>query len=84
MLSKDDMVPPNDPKALAVKIMSIVSDRYRLSDMSARCLSVAATYSAAALSAKRREFYTSVKALTSLHYESPLAQFSAEPTSIGC
>lgn len=82
LLDREDMVPPNNSKALALKLMSIVSDRCRLPEMSARCLRVASTYSAAILSEKRREFYTSVKALTNLHYGKPGAQATGKRTAL--
>ena len=83
LLSEEDMVPANNAKALSVKLMSIVADRWRLSEMSARCLNVAASYSAAELSKKRQEFYTTVKALTALHYRQPVEQAVYEQAAMG-
>jgi glycosyltransferase involved in cell wall biosynthesis len=84
LLAVEDMVPPNQPKVLAVKLMSILSDRWRLSEMSARCLQVASSYSAAVLSEKRREFYSTVKALTELHQAGRSGQLESARAAVEC
>ena len=82
LLSPEEMVPPSNPTKLAEKLMSITSDQSKLSEMSARCLRTAGTYSAAVLAKRRREFYATVKALTSFHYKIPMDQVTGEPASL--
>jgi glycosyltransferase involved in cell wall biosynthesis len=84
LLSKDDLVTPGNPKALATKLMSVVSDESRLAEMAARGLRVAESYSADKLQEKRHEFYATVKALTAAHYEIPYARATGGPTVVGC
>ncbi len=84
LLGPDEMVPPDNPKLLANKLISVMSDQSALSAMSARCLHVATTYSAAVLAKKRVEFYSTVKALTALHYRKPGEQITSEQTPVAC
>jgi glycosyltransferase involved in cell wall biosynthesis len=72
LLSAEDLVPPNDPVALADKLIELLSNGKRLRAMSVRNLAKAAGYSAAVLSERRREFYRAVKTLTKEHLPSAL------------
>lgn len=82
LLNAEEMVPPNHPRMLAEKLISVLSNQNRLSEMSARCLRVAATYSAAVLAKKRVEFYSTIRALTALHYRRPEEQSRVSQTSV--
>lgn len=61
LLDEEDLVPPNDPQALARKIMEVAGDARRMRKMSERNLKKAAQYDPAALTEKRNEFYDYVK-----------------------
>jgi glycosyltransferase involved in cell wall biosynthesis len=61
LLDPDDLVPPNDPEALARKIMEITCDPRRMKRMSERNLEKAKQYDPEILKAKRREFYQYVR-----------------------
>jgi L-malate glycosyltransferase len=61
LLDPDDLVPANDPKALAQKIMEVTADPRRMKAMSVRNLARAKQYDPEILKAKRREFYQYVR-----------------------
>jgi glycosyltransferase involved in cell wall biosynthesis len=61
LLDEDDLVPPNDPQALARKILEIAGDPRRMRIMSERNLKKAAQYDPMVLTEKRSEFYDYVK-----------------------
>ena len=64
LLSAEDLVPPNDPPALANKICEVFGDPSRLTRMSARNLERAREYSDVALTDRRKAFYEHVRACT--------------------
>ena len=57
LLHPDDLVPPNNPQALADKIHEVIADPLRLSQMSARNLHKAQDFRPEPLERKRTEFY---------------------------
>lgn len=57
LLAAQDLVPPGDPHALALKIVETLHDRARMATMSERNLAKAREYHAGVLSARRQEFY---------------------------
>jgi glycosyltransferase involved in cell wall biosynthesis len=57
LLSPEDLVPPNDVDALAKKIIEVIRDPARLSEMSARNLQRSMAYNESTLHARRFEFY---------------------------
>jgi glycosyltransferase involved in cell wall biosynthesis len=61
LLAPDDLVPPNDPKALAQKIMEVTSDPVRIKAMSERNLARAKQFDPEALRDARLAFYRYVK-----------------------
>jgi L-malate glycosyltransferase len=61
LLAADDLVPPNDPEALARKIMEVVADPERMKVMSARNLARAKQFDPEALRNVRRAFYQYVR-----------------------
>jgi glycosyltransferase involved in cell wall biosynthesis len=61
LLAADDLVPPNNPEALAQKIMEVTADPQRMKAMSARNLARANQFDPKALSDVRRAFYDYVK-----------------------
>lgn len=61
LLDPGDLVPPNDPEALARKIMEIVRDPQRMKRMSERNLERAKQYDPGILKEKRREFFQYVR-----------------------
>jgi len=64
LLPQEDMVPPNDPRELATKIMEVVKCPERQNQMSARNLAKAGEYKHNVLAKRRREFYQAVKERT--------------------
>ena len=65
LLSADDMVPPDDPEALAAKIAEVASDPERMIQMAQRNLKNAQEYRPEVLAARRRAFYEYVRRITS-------------------
>jgi glycosyltransferase involved in cell wall biosynthesis len=61
LLSADDLVPVNDPKALAQKIMEVTSNPDRMKAMSERNLARAKQFDPETLRAARRTFYQYVR-----------------------
>ena len=64
LLAADDLVPPNDPLALAQKIREVVTDPSRMARMSARNLKKAREYSPDLLALRRELFYQHVRGRT--------------------
>lgn len=64
LLPPEDMVPPNDAQALAMKIREVVSDPERMTRMSARNLEKAKGYHEDILRERRNKFYQYVKERT--------------------
>lgn len=64
LLPPEDLVPPNDAKALASKIAEALSDPERMNRMSERNYRKALEYREEVLSEKRRAFYRVVRELT--------------------
>jgi glycosyltransferase involved in cell wall biosynthesis len=61
LLAADDLVPPNDPEALAQKIMEVTADPQRMKAMSARNLTRAKQFDPEVLREVRRAFYQYVR-----------------------
>jgi glycosyltransferase involved in cell wall biosynthesis len=61
LLAADDLVPANDPKALAQKIMEVTSNPDRMKAMSERNLARAKQFDPETLRAARRTFYQYVR-----------------------
>jgi L-malate glycosyltransferase len=61
LLAAEDLVHPNDHKALALKIMEVAADPQRMKTMSARNLARAKQFDPEALRQVRRAFYDYVK-----------------------
>ena len=61
LLAADDLVPPNDPEALARKIMEVTADPERMKAMSTRNLSRAKEFDPAVLRNMRLAFYQYVR-----------------------
>jgi glycosyltransferase involved in cell wall biosynthesis len=61
LLAADDLVPPNDPEALARKIMEVTDDPDRMMAMSARNLSRAKEFDPEVLRNMRLAFYQYVR-----------------------
>jgi glycosyltransferase involved in cell wall biosynthesis len=61
LLAADDLVPPNDPEALARRIMEVTADPQRMKAMSARNLARAKQFDPEALRDLRRAFYEYVR-----------------------
>ena len=64
LLHPDDLVPPNNPQALADKIQEVICDPTRLSQMSARNLEKAQEFRPEVLEKKRTEFYEFLRDVT--------------------
>jgi glycosyltransferase involved in cell wall biosynthesis len=64
LLGMNELVPPNDPLALAGKIEELTQDPERLSTVSLRNLSVARSFCAEQLQPQRFAFYSHIKAET--------------------
>ena len=64
LLHPDDLVPPNDPQALADKIQQVICDPSRLCRMSARNLRKAQEFRPEVLEKKRTEFYEFLRDVT--------------------
>jgi glycosyltransferase involved in cell wall biosynthesis len=61
LLAPEDLVPPNDPEALARKIMEVTADPDRMKTMSERNLARAKQFDPEALRNVRRSFYEYVR-----------------------
>jgi len=61
LLAPEDLVPPNDPKSLAQKIMEVTADPERMKAMSERNLARARQFDPETLRAARRKFYQYVR-----------------------
>jgi glycosyltransferase involved in cell wall biosynthesis len=61
LLANDDMVPPDDPEALAARIAEVASDPERMFQMARRNLEKAQEYRPEVLAARRTAFYRSVR-----------------------
>jgi glycosyltransferase involved in cell wall biosynthesis len=57
LLPREDLIPPNDPHALARKIREVVTNPERMTQMSARNLEKAKEYRDDILNERRTEFY---------------------------
>ena len=64
LLNEEDMVPPNDHVALAVKIHEVITNPLRMSKMSDRNLKKSRGYSEEILQKRRRAFYATLKNTT--------------------
>jgi glycosyltransferase involved in cell wall biosynthesis len=64
LLPPEDLVPPNDPYALAAKIKEVLRSPERMARMSMRNLQKAQEYREEVLQARRRAFYQAVKEIT--------------------
>ena len=64
LLPPEDLIPPNDPPALARKIGEVVADGRRMSRMSARNLKAVEDYREEALRDRRTAFYTYLRQAT--------------------
>jgi glycosyltransferase involved in cell wall biosynthesis len=64
LLSNDELFPPNDPPALAAKLLEMLPDTPRMLKLSKRNLQVAAQYSEEVLRKRRIEFYYQLRAGT--------------------
>ena len=61
LLAADDLVPPNDPEALARKIMEVAANPERMKEMSVRNFARAKQFDPEVLRDKRRAFYEQVR-----------------------
>jgi glycosyltransferase involved in cell wall biosynthesis len=83
LLHEEDLVPLDDPAALAKVITGVFLDPGRLVRMSARNLRKATAYSAANLSHERQEFLRALKELTNNAYSVSLQDaFQTFPSSV--
>ena len=83
LLHEEDLVPADNPAALAKVIGAVFADQTRLGRMSARNLQKAAAYSTALLSRERQKFYRAVKELTRNAYSARVQeQFQSFPSSV--
>jgi len=64
LLPPEDLVPPNDAKALAAKIREILGNPQRMAQMSLRNFQKAQEYREEVMQARRRAFYQTVKEIT--------------------
>ena len=64
LLPPEDLVPPNDPKSLAAKIIEVLSDPERMIRMSWRNLHKSKEYRREVLQERRRSFYKAVREIT--------------------
>jgi glycosyltransferase involved in cell wall biosynthesis len=64
LLTRDDMVPPNDSIALCAKILAVMRDPSRLEMMSRRNVATAMEYRDTVLNERRRRFYEHVRDCT--------------------
>ena len=74
LLCSEDMVPPNDPAALAAKIHEVLSDPGRMTRMSARNLEKAKEYRQDSLDRRRHAFYAHVRRITEKWIETGTAE----------
>jgi glycosyltransferase involved in cell wall biosynthesis len=83
LLHEEDLVPLDDPAALAKAIAGVFLDPGRLVRMSSRNLRKATAYSAANLSHERQKFYRALKELTNNAYSVSLQDaFQTFPSSV--
>jgi glycosyltransferase involved in cell wall biosynthesis len=83
LLHQEDLVPADNPAALAKAIGTVFADRPRVARMSARNLHKAASYSTALLSRQRQKFYRAVKELTRNAYSAQAQdRFQSFPSSV--
>jgi glycosyltransferase involved in cell wall biosynthesis len=82
LLPREDMVPPNDPRALARTISDVVSDNGRMCGMAQASWRRAQDFGESVLRAKRREFYEYVKRATQEWFDVGKAAYKT--TSLGC
>jgi glycosyltransferase involved in cell wall biosynthesis len=68
LLAEEDMTPPGDPDALALKIQEVLANPSRMAEMSHRNWTTAQDYVESALAERRRMFYEHVREQT-LHWE---------------
>ncbi|MGC2111953.1 MAG: glycosyltransferase [Candidatus Korobacteraceae bacterium] len=73
LLHSEDLVPPNDVRALANKIQEVISDPSRLNRMSARNLEKAQEFRPEVLEKKRTQFYTFLRDVTAVWLSSQRA-----------
>ncbi len=64
LLPPEDLVPPNNPYALAAKIKEVIGNPQRMAQMSFRNFQKALEYREAVLRERRRAFYQAVKEIT--------------------
>jgi len=64
LLPPEDLVPPNNPYALAAKIKEVIGNPQRMAQMSFRNFQKAQEYREEVLQKKRRAFYQAVKEIT--------------------
>lgn len=64
LLPPEDMVPPGNVPALALKIHEILTNPYRMAHMAARNLAKARNYSEEAISKRRNEFHRRIRTQT--------------------
>ena len=83
LLHEEDLVPLNNPAALAKAITAVFAEQPRLVRMSARNLQKATAYSTSLLSQQRQKFYRAVRELTRNAYAARLRdRFQSLPTSV--
>jgi glycosyltransferase involved in cell wall biosynthesis len=66
LIGTDELVPPDDVTALASKILELLRDPTRMSQLSARNLNVAAGFTSDVLRARRIAFYERLRELTKI------------------
>ncbi|MBV9180549.1 MAG: glycosyltransferase, partial [Acidobacteria bacterium] len=81
LLPKEDLVPPNDPKTLSLRIAEVAKKTDRRVKMSARNVAVAKEYRANVLRERRIGFY---RALKSRSAEWLMARSFAETVAKDC
>ena len=64
LLDGSDLVPPDNPAALATKIQEVLRDPFRMETMSQRNLARAMEFTDSILAARRRRFYEHIREST--------------------
>ena len=83
LLHEEDLVPADNPTALANAIGTVFADQSRLARMSARNLQKATAYSTALLSRQRKKFYRAVRELTRNAYSARVRDlFQSFPSGV--
>ena len=82
MLPVEDLVPPNDVRALALKIREVVTDPQRMARASARNLEKAQEYRETEVNQRRVAFYRRVRETTQAWLESRHNQARSSPPSV--